>query len=432
MSHSPEPVALDMVDWPDAARIGSLLVPPGPQASRSELTDLVAILRAAAHDAVGPLMDVTSMRPAPGRSLPGERWLASAHDSMQDSTQDDAPYAAPAAGSDPRIVVVDRANWIGSTTAMLQQMTAGLTDSLPRAAVPQGVAARLLASAQVGATLAFLAPRVLGQFDPYAQVTAPAASGRQADGASGLPQSVNGLGDADVTGDAGASDSLHRQGRLLLIAPNLLATARSLEVNAQDFYLWVCLHEQTHALQFACAPWLADHLQAKITKLLTGFGQGLADQMDAPWGSKVKRRVTSLASLVNSVAGGADRQPLAHLLTPELRQIFEDITAVMSLLEGHADVMMDAAGPGVVPSLELIRARFERRRDASRGLDAIIRKVMGMDMKLAQYRNGAAFVRGVHLEVGQQGLDTVWLKPENLPTVQEIAEPGLWVRRVHG
>ena len=112
--------------------------------------------------------------------------------------------------------------------------------------------------------------------------------------------------------------------------------------------------------------------------------------------------------------------------------VLDRITAVMSLLEGHADVVMDGVGPAVIPSVNQIRRKFERRRKGASGLDRVLRRLLGFDAKLAQYRNGAAFVRGVMAEVGMDGFNKVWVSPENLPSLAEIGDPVTWVRRVHG
>jgi coenzyme F420 biosynthesis associated uncharacterized protein len=120
------------------------------------------------------------------------------------------------------------------------------------------------------------------------------------------------------------------------------------------------------------------------------------------------------------------------LQTPEQREVLDRITAVMSLLEGHADVVMDGVGPEVIPSVAEIRRKFNQRRKGAGTLDRMLRKLLGLDAKMAQYRNGAIFVRGVVDQVGMDGFNKVWVSPENLPSKAEIADPEAWVRRVHG
>jgi coenzyme F420 biosynthesis associated uncharacterized protein len=108
------------------------------------------------------------------------------------------------------------------------------------------------------------------------------------------------------------------------------------------------------------------------------------------------------------------------------------LTGVMSLLEGHADVVMDGVGPQVIPSVDEIRRKFNQRRKGTSYLDRVLRRLLGLDAKMAQYRDGAAFVRAAVDAVGMDGFNAVWAGPENLPSKAEIGDPAAWVRRVHG
>jgi len=279
-----------------------------------------------------------------------------------------------------RVLVVDRSGWAAANAQVFAAMTEGLT-------IGSGAGAsvgRVAAAGEVGSVLALLSSRVLGQFDPFVD---PA-------------------------------------GRLLLVAPNVLEVQRRLGVDAGDFRLWVCLHEQTHALQFAASPWLVEHLQARIGGLLHEVGpERLLGAGD----------VGELAVAAVRAVRGRDGSGILDLLSPAARQVFDEIGAVMALLEGHADVTMDQVGPAVVPTVRTIRARFEARRDAgaaSTGLSGVLRRMLGMDLKLAQYRDGAAFVRGVRRRVGADGFNAVWTSPDTLPTAAEIADPAAWVARV--
>jgi coenzyme F420 biosynthesis associated uncharacterized protein len=239
---------------------------------------------------------------------------------------------------------------------------------------------------------------VLGQFDPFSR---PAP----------------GTDDGDSSG---------RPGRLLLVAPNVFRLEHELRLDGRDFRLWVALHEQTHALQFAAAPWLEAHLRGRLGALLAG----LADPDGPLTGDGARAVAAGLARAVRRRDGAAGPE---ILLPPDERKVFDEVGAVMALLEGHADVAMDAVGRTVVPSLRQIRARFDRRRSTDRGTaDRVLRRVLGMDLKLAQYRDGAAFVRRVRRRVGRDGLNAVWTEPAHLPTAAEIRDPAAWVRRIHG
>jgi coenzyme F420 biosynthesis associated uncharacterized protein len=303
---------------------------------------------------------------------------------------------APAPGVDGLgdVHVVDRATWARANVQSMRAVTAPVAGALAPEVQPTSAAARLVGAAEVGGLLALLSGRVLGQFDPY--------GAERADG----------------------------RGRLLLVAPNILTTERALRLRPRDFRLWVCLHEQTHALQFATAPWLADHLSGRVAALLEDLAAGSARMARAP----LRQKVALAGRTVLKAVRGELVTPLDELLGEEQRRELAEITAVMALLEGHADVTMDAVGPRVVPSVSTIRARFEKRRDGEGAprLDAVLRRVLGMDAKLAQYRDGAAFVREIERTVGRDGLNAVWSGPEHLPSDREIHDPRAWVRRVHG
>lgn len=353
-----------VVDWRAAAQLGTLLAAPGPTAERADLEELVAGLRAAAHLAVPEVLRVTRMRPADGR----------------DATEGLS-----------RVLVVDRATWIGANTRIMQRMLTDAGSAERAAGRPPGDLAQLVGAAEVGAALAMVSAKVLGQFDPY-------------------------------TADPGF-------GSLLLVAPNVLAVQRALRLDADDFRLWVALHEQTHALQFAAAPWLAEHLLTTSRALVDDLQAQGRDLTHGPVADRARALATGARRFVAQPRGTGF---LDRVMTPGQARRMADVGAVMALLEGHADVVMDAVGPRVVPSVRAIRKAFDARRQTVRARDLVLRKLLGMEAKMVQYRDGAAFVRAVRRSVGFAGLNAVWTGPETLPTAAEIAAPATWVRRVHG
>ena len=118
--------------------------------------------------------------------------------------------------------------------------------------------------------------------------------------------------------------------------------------------------------------------------------------------------------------------------SPEQKAIIDRVTATMSLLEGHADVVMDGVGPEVVPSVATIREKFQRRRAGANSLDRTVRRLLGIEAKMRQYRDGAKFVNAVVDQVGMSGFNRVWESTETLPTLEEITDPVAWVRRSTG
>jgi coenzyme F420 biosynthesis associated uncharacterized protein len=185
----------------------------------------------------------------------------------------------------------------------------------------------------------------------------------------------------------------------------------------------VCLHEETHRVQFTAVPWLREHMVERA--------RSLAQEM-APDPDQLQETLSRIAKQLPEAvrSGGAGLTEL--LATPEQRERLAEMTAVMSLLEGHADVVMDEVGPQVVPSVAQIRGRFNERRQGVGAFDRLLRRLLGLEAKMRQYRDGAVFVRSVVDQVGMDGFNRVWESPETLPRPKEIEEPAAWVARVHG
>ncbi|MBT2506856.1 zinc-dependent metalloprotease [Streptomyces sp. ISL-98] len=364
----------EMVDWNLAVATATRLVRPGPDVTRDEARAVVAELRRHAKAAEEHVRGFTRMIP-------------------DGHKPEDTP-----------VLVVDRAGWIKANVAGFREILRPLLEKMqdrrgsgPGGAVLGAVGGKVT-GVEVGMLLSFLASRVLGQYETFAPATRE------------FPAGANG------------------GGRLLLVAPNIVHVERELEVDPHDFRLWVCLHEETHRTQFTAVPWLRDHLEGEIQSFL---GETEVDPMTVL--ERLREAAQSLAGgRPEGEAGESGRSLVEIVQTPAQREILSRLTAAMSLLEGHADFVMDGVGPDVVRSVAEIREKFQQRRarGASR-LDQALRKLLGLDAKLRQYRDGERFVRSVVEEVGMDGFNRVWTSPNTLPTKAEIAKPADWVARVH-
>jgi len=350
-----------MIDWDLAVATATRMAGQGPVVSRDEADAVVAELRAGAARSTPLVREFTGL--------------------------------TAEAGTAP-VLVVDRGGWVQANADGFAQVMAPVVARLQeRKGAPSGLTELVgsrVTGLEAGALLGFLAGKVLGQFDPFYS-----------------PQD----GSTDV-------------GRLLLVAPNIVQAEREIGADPTDFRLWVCLHEETHRVQFTAVPWMRDHLQAQIDQLVDGVDVD-PGRVAAMLGDAVKRAG-------DLVTGRGDASLIDLFATPAQREVIDRVTGVMSLLEGHADVVMDGVGPEVIPSVREIRSKFNRRRKGSGSLDKLLRRLLGLDAKMAQYRDGAHFVRAVVRDVGMDGFNKVWVEPANLPTKEEIAEPLAWVRRVHG
>lgn len=335
------------IDWELAVATGARMYPRGPRIPKDEAFAAVQSLRLLAGQALEPVRAVTG--------------LVAAYEPAD-------------------TVVVDRPAWIRSNVNGFATVAGPLLERLregPEAVLAVGSRATAV---QMGAVLAWLSGKVLGQFEVF---VAPG----------------------------------QRQ-RLLLVAPTIVSAERALDVNSHDFRLWVCMHEETHRVQFSAVPWLTDYLVEQVHAFISL-------EEDDPG---LLNRVMAAS---RAVLSGTSRKGLIDLLqTDAQRAILDRATALMSLLEGHADVVMDEVGPSVIPSVAVIRSRFDNRRHNPGQLDGLLRRFLGLDAKLRQYTDGAHFVRGVVDRVGMSGFNQVWETAANLPTLEEIAEPALWTKRV--
>ena len=270
------------------------------------------------------------------------------------------------------VLAVDRPGWIQANADGFATVLGPVVDKLSeKKGPPSGLSLAIgsrVTGAEVGLLLGFLSSKVLGQFDPFFEPS----------------------------------------GRLLLVAPNIVHVERELGCDPTDFRLWVCLHEETHRVQFTAVPWMRDHLFSEMN--------AIADTMEPG-----KLLDDAVGRLSEAIRGNGSL--LDIMGSPEQREIVDRVTGVMSLLEGHADVVMDGVGPTVIPTVAEIRRKFDRRRKGVGTLDRLLRRLLGLDAKMAQYRNGAAFVRGVVDQVGMDGFNKVWVGPENLPSRDEIGDP---------
>ncbi|WP_414641063.1 zinc-dependent metalloprotease [Actinospica sp.] len=369
----------ELIDWQVAGATARGLARPGPAVSRAGADRAVADLRACAVAAE------EHVRTFSGLEVPA---------------------------AERPVLVVDSRGWVTANLDVMRTLSSPLVEKVRqyREGVPSGDLRSLantlgakVTGAEVGSVLAFFSTRVLGQYDPF--------------------------------GGAGG-------GRLLLVAPNIVRVERELGVHPPDFRLWVCLHEEAHRAQFGAVPWLRDHLldglaalvaelDLEPTQLIGRLREGIRNYARPEQRGHADVPAERVETEAYARTRMAPRSLLDLVRTPEQRAAMDRLTAVMTLLEGHATYVMDGVGPLVVPSVAEISREFARRRNTHRiRPDALLRKVLGLDAKMRQYRDGERFVRAVVGEVGMDGFNRIWTSPNTLPTMAEIAEPAAWVRRV--
>jgi coenzyme F420 biosynthesis associated uncharacterized protein len=246
-----------------------------------------------------------------------------------------------------------------------------------------------VAGAELGAMLGWMSSRVLGQYDLL----------------------------------IAEDDRPNEQDWVYYVGPNVLALEKRYGFPPREFRLWLAVHECTHRAQFTGVPWLRPYFLSLVNELL--------DSVDPD----PKRVLDAIAELVRDNRDGTSSKlkdgGLSLLLaTPEQRETMKKVSGLMSLLEGHGDLIMDRATVDIIPSQRrFARVMTQRRKNAS-GVTRLIQRLTGIEAKLAQYEEGEEFVRAVEAAGGRGLFDEVWSGPDALPTIDEIREPDRWIERL--
>ena len=340
------------------------------------------------------------LKSAPGALTPDELRATEAEYAAAMATI--VPRLSQALGAElPGVVersgVTDRAGWVRANVTTFASLIGTLEDELLDQVMPAGgglgkatmaLANRWVTTRQLGFLLGFMGSKVLGQYD-LALLSAESTPGR-----------------------------------LLFVEENIRHTARVLDVPLGPFRTWIALHETTHAFEFEAHPWLRPYLADRLERQLRLFSReasGLGQE--------------ALKSFGRSLRGESGKDAPEHwierLMTDEQRRLFRETQAVMSLLEGFSDYVMDEVGRDVVPGVERISAKFHERRNARRSpFERAVMRLTGMDVKMEQYRSGERFVRAIAAVGGASALRRLWEGPESMPRGDEIAHPEHWLGRV--
>jgi coenzyme F420 biosynthesis associated uncharacterized protein len=333
---------------------------------------------------------------APGALDPGE--LRASEPAYQEAMSRIVPALSAALGTElPGVVersgVVDRAGWVRANTGAFASLIGKLEGDLLDQVVPPGsgfakaamaLANRWVTNRQLGLLLGFMGTRVLGQYDLalLSMENAP--------------------------------------GRLLFVEENIRTTAKALGVPLAPFRTWIALHETTHAFEFEAHPWLRPYLAERLERQLRLFSTDARDLG--------REALRGLGRAIRGESGG--EHWLEQLMGQEQKRLFRETQAVMSLLEGFSDYVMDEVGRDLVPDVARIRSRFDERRNRRTPFERALLRLTGLDLKMEQYKKGERFVRSIATERGAAALARLWEGPGTLPRDGEIEAPDRWMARV--
>jgi coenzyme F420 biosynthesis associated uncharacterized protein len=285
--------------------------------------------------------------------------------------------------------VINRREWIDLNLSTFERlferveriMTTAADEDTPGRALAR-IVNRSLGNQQLGFLLSFLARKVLGQYDISLLATSPAA-----------------------------------RGRLHFVEPNIVSTAATMRLPLDEFRTFIALHEATHAFEFEAYPWLREHFAGLVAESI--------DQLAADSGGMAAR-------LRSAMARRGEGHWLERMMTPAQLAIFQRTQALMSLLEGYSNHVMNAAGERLLPGFGQIHDRFERRNQSRSALERAIMRLTGLDLKMEQYQAGERFVDTVIASRDRAFLNRVWEGPDSLPTLDEIRAPARWIARLEG
>jgi coenzyme F420 biosynthesis associated uncharacterized protein len=286
-----------------------------------------------------------------------------------------------------RARVTDRAGWVRANLASFRRLLRPLTERLGERLGNGPVASvgRSVAGAEVGALLGWMSTRVLGQYDLLVIET----------------------------------EDVENQDIVYYVGPNILALEKSYAFPPREFRLWLALHEVTHRTQFTGIPWMRGYFLSLVEESLNAFDPDPKHFLRA-----VRRAVDELRAGRNPLDEGG---LVSLFATPEQHAVFRKIQGLMSLLEGHGDLVMSRAGADRIPSAERFSQVLHQRRMAS-GPVRILQKLIGLEAKLRQYREGEAFLAAIE-KAGPNSVALLWRGPEWLPTIDEIRQPARWLAR---
>jgi coenzyme F420 biosynthesis associated uncharacterized protein len=286
---------------------------------------------------------------------------------------------------------INRREWVranvASTRALIEPMLERLTEHLGPVKGPAQLWLGVTGSSEVGLLIGYMAQRVLGQYELVL-----------------LKERADG-----------------RPPRLLFVLPNLSEAIRRFEADEQEFITWVALHEVTHAVQFGGVPWLQDHLAGLLRELLESAEARMAKQRQLRMPSRETLERVGRAALKADLIGMVATEPE--------RAVIDRTQAVMAVIEGHAEHVMDAVAPELLPSLPDLRRALDERRRVQSPFGRLVSRLLGLEMKLKQYERGKLFCDAIAEGGGPAALRHLFSAPEALPTPAEIEDPQAWLRR---
>ncbi len=290
------------------------------------------------------------------------------------------------------VSVVSRSQWVDanvrSMSSLLDPLAEKLTRNMPG---PLGALGAQASAVQFGLLFGWMSRRVLGQYD------------------AALFANGDGEGEGSTT-------------PIYIVGSNIITLEARFGFPREQFERWVLLHELTHKLQFEAVPWMVDYYRGLVSSLIENVNLGPGDVFEG------------LTRVVEELREG--RNPLREsgvaglFVNDQQRAILARLGGLMSVLEGHGDLIMGRAAAGVIPESERFEEALHQRRESPNLVAKIIGQLYGLDAKLRQYAAGKAFLEAIEEAGGHEAIAKLFEKSEYMPDLEEINAPDKWLKRV--
>ena len=274
--------------------------------------------------------------------------------------------------------MLDRRGWVDANLASMRRCSSrswrGSATGSPSS--PFAPVGRHVAATEIGVLLGYLSKRVLGQYDLL------------------VPD--------DPGGDA-----------VYYVGPNILALEKRFAFRPRDFRLWIAIHEVTHRAQFTGVPWMREHFLSLVQQAFEARRPRSGVMLKAIT-QRARRRSARVATRSTTVGS------CGLFASPEQRGVLGQVQALMSLLEGHGNVVMTELGQRHVAGEERMARRPAPARARPAASPRRCTSCSASSRRCGSTRSAERFIENGVAIAGFPTFDRVWRDPENLPTLAEL------------
>ena len=294
-----------------------------------------------------------------------------------------------------QIEAFSRTEWIDANITNFKQLFDHVESLYKRVQPTNSLGTALLGglsqtmlSSQLGILMGYLARRVLGQYDLALLGKEPVSAGK-----------------------------------LYFVEPNISGVQTELGLDPDDFRLWIALHETTHAYEFEAYPWVREYFNSLLEQYISCLGDELVQYGTSLGGFR------ALVDRARASRKEGDSW-IEVMMSPEQRTLFSKLQAVMSIVEGYSNYIMNSVGERLLPSYATIKERIDERSARRSPAEKLFIRITGLALKMEQYKLGESFINSVVAQRGVATANRVWEGPELLPTLEELRSPQAWIERV--